>query len=230
MHIPDAVRALDRDLHAIFGPRLQSLVVYRAHAARSPTPTLAVLDRLTVDDLRACAARVAGWHEEGLATPLMLGAHEFERSLDAFPFEFGGILADHAVVSGVNPFAGVHADPSDLRRGCEVQARSLLLHLREGFIEAAGRSDLLAELVERSTGALAPLITSVARLLGETAADAAAAAQQVERQLGRPTTAFSDILSRFKRPITPGDARDVFPAYVEAVERLTTLIDRWSAR
>jgi len=189
-----------------------------------------VVDHLNIDDLRACAAHVLAWHENGLATPLVLGAHEFERSLDAFPFEFGAIVADHAVVSGSSPFKGLHVELADLRRGCEVQARSLLLHLREAFIEAAGRSDGLADLVERSAGALAPLVTSVARLLGEPAPDPSAGALSVERHLGLPTTVFSDILTRLSHPISSDDARRVFPQYLEAVERLTTLIDRWSAR
>ena len=125
MHISDAVRALDRDLHEVFGGRLRSVVAYAAahDAARPLAPTL------------------AGWHDAGLATPLLLAAHEFGRSLDAFPFEFGAILANHAVVSGANPFEGLRIDPVDLRHAAEVQARSHLIHLREGYIETAGRGD-----------------------------------------------------------------------------------------
>ena len=66
-------------------------------------------------------------------TPLLLAANELERSLDAFPREFGAILADHLVVAGSNPFDGLRVDPADVRRACEVQTRSHLLHLREGF-------------------------------------------------------------------------------------------------
>ncbi|MES1256543.1 MAG: hypothetical protein ABUS56_13090, partial [Acidobacteriota bacterium] len=103
MDIPGSVAALERDLRGIVGDRLQSLVVYGTEhdsAARgtdhatstahnhAPTRahTLAVIDRLSADDLRACASRVAGWHDQALATPLLVAAHEFERALDAFPF------------------------------------------------------------------------------------------------------------------------------------------------
>ena len=68
----------------------------------------------------------------------MLAADEFARSLDAFPFEFSAILADHAVVSGKNPFEGLRVEPADLRRACEVQARGHLLHLRQGYMETRG--------------------------------------------------------------------------------------------
>src|SRR5258708_34498172 len=103
MTIPDSVQRLERELRAIFGPRLASLSIYgvhdaaparddgehHAHAAhghhQAPTHTLAVVDGLSGDDLRACAARVEAWHDVGLATPLLISTHEFEASLDAFP-------------------------------------------------------------------------------------------------------------------------------------------------
>src|SRR5262245_61728920 len=108
--IPDAVRALERDLRGIFGSRLQSLAIYgarasahhpqhghdrHAHAAAPPTRTLAVVESMTREDLRAAATRVDAWHDAGLATPLLIPSREFSQSLDAFPLEFGAILADH---------------------------------------------------------------------------------------------------------------------------------------
>src|SRR5689334_11254597 len=104
MPTSDAVHLLDRNLHEIFGARLRSLIVYGAasgghakddgHGHDEPaTRTLAVVERMTRDDLAACARRLADWHARGLATPLLVAAHEFDRSLDAFPLEFGAILA-----------------------------------------------------------------------------------------------------------------------------------------
>src|SRR4051812_12171659 len=130
LHIPEAVQTLEHELRGIFGSRLQSLVVYgvsgpasrdthESHGAQHQaalTHTLAVVDALSADDLRGCAGRVATWHDAGLATPLILAAHEFDRSLDAFPFEFGAILTDHALVAGRNPFDGLTIDSADWRR------------------------------------------------------------------------------------------------------------------
>lgn len=177
------------------------------------TPTLAVVDRVLPDDLGACAARVAAWHEQGLDTPLILGAQEFTRSLDAFPFEFGAILADHAIVVGASPFDGLRVDPGDLRRACEVQARSHLLHLREGFLETGGRRDAVAELVQRSAGPLAALLNNIARLPG------AHAPEDVLREVVNTCGAGA---------IGPDAARRLLPAYLAALERLTSDIDRWS--
>jgi hypothetical protein len=230
MHIPDAVHALDRDLRAIFGDRLRSLVVYAGIAGDDRTPTLAVVDGLSADDLRACVGRVAAWDDAGLSTPLFVAAHEFERSLDAFPFEFGAILADHAVASGADPFTGLRVDPSHLRQACEVQARSHLLHLREGFLETRGRTDALAELLLRSAPPLAALLQNVVRLEDSQAASADAAAAVVERKVGVPSGSLAHIARLVgRKDLSSDDARRLFPAYLDAVQRLAAYVDKWRA-
>src|SRR4051794_26399909 len=167
MRNAEAVHDLDRDLRTIFAGRMQSLVVYGgADPHDAAVSTLAVVDRITAADLRYCAERVALWRSRGLATPLLLEAEEFGRSLDAFPFEFGAILADHELVSGANPFTGLVVDPADLRRACEVQARSHLLHLREGFVETEGRNDRLADLIAQSAAPLAALLKNISLMAG----------------------------------------------------------------
>ena len=116
----------------------------------------------------------------------VLAAHEFGRSLDAFPLEFGAILADHAVVSGADPFAGLRVDPAHLRQACEMQARSHLLHLREGYLETRGRGDALAELIAALGGAARRLLQSVARLEGMTAAGDPTPRRSSSSELGVP--------------------------------------------
>jgi hypothetical protein len=213
MPISDAVTAIDRDLREMFGDRLRSVIAYAVsdRAPGTPQPMLVIVEALTPADLRDCAARVARWQESGLATPLFLETAEFPRSLDVFPFEFGAILADHVIVSGENPFAGLQIDPADLRRACEVQARSHLLHLREGYIETQGRSDALAALITRSSGPLSALLRSVARLKGTQFADGV----------------LGEIANLNSKELSSDAARRLFPEYLSAVEHLTNEIDRW---
>jgi hypothetical protein len=215
MRNAEAVHDLDRDLRTIFAGRLRSLVVYGgADVADGPVTTLAVVEQMTATDLRVCAERVPIWRRRGLATPLMLAADEFDRSLDAFPFEFGAILADHEVVSGANPFDGLTVDVADLRRACEVQARSHLLHLREGFLETEGRNDRLADLVARSAAPLAVLLRHVSRMPGT---------DEPEAVLARVCELAPD------GSISPDEARRLFADYLAAMERLVQRLDRWGA-
>jgi len=258
MTIPDAVRALERDLRGIFGSRLQALAMYgereAAHArgnhgahARGahghdhhgpPTRTLAVVDSMTRDDLRAAATRVDSWHDAGLATPLLLEAREFEQSLDAFPLEFGAILADHVVVSGANPFTSLRVDAADLRRAVEVQARGHLLHLREGYLETRGRADAVSMLILQSAPAFAALVSSIARLEGRADADAAASARHVERSVsgvGAAAASEQTVISRVvalahAHDLASADAEQLLPPYLDAVERIVAYVDGWGAR
>jgi hypothetical protein len=245
--LPDSVAILERDLREIFGARLQSLVAYGVgakershadehapghHAERPLAHTMAVADTLTADDLRACAGRLGTWHDAGLATPLLLAAHEFERSLDAFPLEFGAIVADHVVVSGRNLFDGACVDPTDLRRACEVQARSHLLHLRQGYVEARDNGDALGVLIVQSAAPFAALLAAVARLQGareSTARDAAAAGRHVERLLDLPGSAISDVVKLAGiTEISAAEAARIFPAYLHATEQLVKFVDGWT--
>lgn len=227
----ESARSLESDLRAIFGARLQSLVVYRpaAGASGASLHTLATVDRLHMDDLQACAGCAARWHSAGLATPLLIPADEFARALDAFPLEFSAILADHEVVTGRDPFAGLAVDATDLRRACEVQVRSHLLHLREGFIETRGETDALAALLADSLAPLAGLLTSVARLIGEPTQQPARAAAIIERAASLPGGSLGDVFTHASQGDIGGPiARRLFPVYINAVEQLTQFVDRWS--
>ena len=239
----DAVSALERDLRGIFGDRLHSLAVYGerlqphhdahdSHGAQSRPPirTLIVVDAIGERDLRACAQRAAVWHDAGLATPLLLAAREFDRSLDAFPLEFGAMIGDHRLVAGRDPFDGLKVDSADIRRACEVQARSHLLHLREAYVETHGRADALSDLIVQSAAALAGLVTSVARLEVHTD-DAAAAARHAERTLGVAPGAIGNVVALANvREITSQEAERLFPPYLDAAEKLVAYVDGWSGR
>jgi hypothetical protein len=250
MAIPEAVRALERDLRGIFGSRLQTLAIYgqravgraahddhgaAGHSPHPPARTLAIVEAVTRDDLRAAAARVAAWHDSGLATPLLLEAREFAQSLDAFPLEFGAILADHVVVSGNDPFGSLSVDAADLRRAVEVQARSHLLHLREGYLETRGRADALSLLILHSAPSLAALVTSIARLEHRADIDAAAAARHVERVVGAAdgdAAAQNGAISRVvalagARDLASAAADELFAPYLEAIERIVGYVDGW---
>ena len=240
--LPDHLSILERDLRRIFADRLQSLIAYGLHAsvpsdphqpAHTPhagarTSTLAMIASLREPDLKVCAEHIRTWHDAGLATPLLLASGEFERSLDAFPLEFGAIIADYAVVFGPDPFAGLTVEPADLRRACEVQARSHLLHLRQGFVETAGNGNALAILTVRSAAPFAALVTSVARLQGLVTHDQAAAGRHAERQLQLSPGAVTEVVKLAQvADISAAEATRLFSPYLDATERLVQYVDGW---
>src|SRR5918994_7351920 len=168
-----AALALVSDLRNVFGDRLRSVVAYGPQLdghTDSPLTCLALVSTLTMGDLEGCARTETRWRRAGVATPLILPDAEFRSSLDAFPLEYGEIVRAHQRVFGDDPFQGVSIAREDLRRACETQIKSHLVHLREGFIEAAGEPRAIAGLVTASAPAFAALLRHVAHLTGSAAA------------------------------------------------------------
>ncbi|MGE0814968.1 MAG: hypothetical protein AB7O28_24680 [Vicinamibacterales bacterium] len=213
------------DLRAIFGARLEAFVAYGAHV--TPRPSLALVTSIDLADLTACAQRVRRWTRAGAAAPVVLTRREFARSLDAFPVEFGEIIAHHETLYGDDPLAGLTVARGDLRRACEAQVRSLLLHVREDYIEAAGAHRVIAALVTESAAEFRALLRLVSRLDGREREPHGLAAWAAER-LGLDPTVVSDVLHLAADPDQSGvDAARLFPAYLAATEHLARRIDEW---
>jgi hypothetical protein len=215
-------------LHGIFGNRLRSVVAYGLDTGES-VASLALVGSVTMADLEACAARAHGWHRDGFATPLLLPEEEFRRSLDAFPLEYAEIIRAHEVLFGISPFDGTTIERGDLRRACETQIKSHLVHLREGFIESGGTPRAISDLVTASAPAFGALLRNIARLNGSTARDRATATRDGARAAQLAEGVVTDILA-LEQPsaLKATDAARLFPEYLAAVEQLARYVDTWN--
>ena len=223
-----AAEPLLTDLKRIFKERLRSVVTYGEPGANRSVHALVLVATLGADDLDACAAASHRWHRDGLATPLILPEQEFRRSLDAFPLEYSEIQRAHQHVFGSNPFDGLSIAPEDLRRACETQVKSHLVHLREGYIEAAGHPQVIAELVEASAAGFAALLRNVARLYGVNINDRTAATHEGARLAALPEDVVAAVLAlEHSQSLPSTDPARLFPRYLAAVEQLAAWIDSW---
>jgi hypothetical protein len=229
----DAAALLLTDLRHVFAVRLRSLVAYGPQIegeGDAPLTCLALVDSLDMGDLEACAHMAHQWKRKGLAVPLILPDQEFRRSLDAFPLEYGEILRAHERVFGADPFDGALISRDDLRRACETQVKSHLVHLREGFIEAGGRPQAIFELVRNSAPAFGALLRNVARLNGTSSSTRDGATRDGARAAGLPERVVTDMLAIERQSSVPTtDAARMFPQYLAAVEQLARAVDAWRA-
>ena len=230
-----AAATLVTDLQRVFAGRLRSLVAYGPRVegvAETPLTCLALVDSLGVTDLDACARLAHQWERHGLAIPLILPDQEFRRSLDAFPLEYAEILRAHERIFGADPFDGVAIAREDLRRACETQVKSHLLHLREAFMETGGRPQAVADLVRASAPAFAALLRNVARLNGGTSSARADATREGAHAAGLADAIVADVLALDRpdtSPMPTTDAARLFPQYLAAVEQLARAVDSWRA-
>ena len=210
------VKAVAADLQRIFGTRLRSVVAYKGDDEGDGVHSLALVDSITFSDLAACAPRAADWRKLGASAPLILTKDEFLRTLDVFPLEYGGIIANHHLVAGEDVLAGVRVGDADLRRGIELQAKSHLIHLREGYLESGGNPKAIGQLIAASAPALSALLGNLHRL------DPSAAGRA-----GLTSELFREIATAADTTIA--DPSPLLARYLGAVERLWQEVDRWRA-
>jgi hypothetical protein len=228
-----AAESLVADLRNVFGNRLVAVVAYGPRiegTANTPLTSLALVSNLSAEDLQACAQFARRWSRAQVATPLIMPSQEFLRSLDTFPLEYGEIMRAHELVYGDNPFTSAVIAPEDVRRACELQAKSHLVHLREAFIEAGGRPTDVAELVTTSAPAFTQLLRNVARLNSVTSHDRGDVTRAGARAVGIPEELVADMLNLERQPGIPAtDPSRLFPEYLAAVEQLARAVDGWRA-
>jgi hypothetical protein len=228
-----AADSLVGDLRNVFGDRLLAVVAYGPRiegSATDPLMCLALVATLTAEDLQACAQFARRWSRAHVATPLIMPSHEFMRSLDTFPLEYGEIIRAHELIYGDNPFSAAAIAPEDLRRACELQAKSHLVHLREAFIESGGRPSGVADLVTTSAPAFTLLLRNVARLNSVTTSDRSEVTRAGARVVGIPEELVTDMLNLERQSgIAATDPSRLFPEYLAAVEQLARAVDTWRA-
>jgi hypothetical protein len=221
-----ARHAFDRlaeDLARVFGPRFVALV---ASGHRSG---VAFATDITGGDLEAFAVLADTWHRDGLDTPLILTPTEFRRSLDAFPLEYQAIVDHHLVIAGHPPFEDLVIETQHLRRACEAQAKSHLIHLRQGWIDAAGHEHQLSALIARSAAPLRALLGNVARLGNQLAQGEEHLALTGARLAGLDVDLVREVLASETGPDHARHLVRRLQEYLVAAETLWAFVDAWTS-
>jgi hypothetical protein len=166
----------------------------------------------------------------------MLSPDELKRTLDIFPLEYASIMADHVVVRGDNIFAGVEVPAADVRRACEAQAKSHLIHLREGFLESNGVSTAIASLIASSASPFRALLAHIARLpdgagpLRAHQLSDQALADLAETRIGIPATVVREVFaSAASGHSAIADPSALLARYLQAAERVWHYVDAWKS-
>ena len=140
------------------------------------------------------------------------------------------------VVAGEDPFGEIRVADADRRRGCEQQAKSHLIHLREGFLETQGDPSSVVRLIASSAPAFRTLLFNLIQLSltqleygAPVETDAPALAARIERTIGVPAPLIVEVLSAPSGMGTMADPTALLARYVDASERIWRYVDGWRA-
>jgi hypothetical protein len=230
-----AIDSLARDLDGILGPRLVSLVAYPGHQADGSVHSCALVQDLTYRDLTSCLPLTESWHHRGSSVPLLLAPEELRRTVDIFPLEYSTMMADYAVVRGIDPFTGLSIPVEDVRRAVEGLAKSHLIHLREAFLESHGETMRIAGLIAASAAPLRALLTHIARLpeagtgpAGTATPSDESLASMAEQRMGIDPALIRTILASSARGhSTITDPSHLLGPYIDASKRIWEYVDGW---
>ena len=221
-----------------YGEKLRSVVLYGSAVAgehiakKSDYNILVVLDSVPLDRLAAVGAVFRAWGNDGNPPPMIFTDAEWRSSADVFPMEYADILERHRVLFGPDPCDGITVARSDLRLQVEQQALGKLLHLRRGAMAAGVDEKAQVGLLEASLSALMVVFRAVVRLHGEAPAqDYIELSRDVSAKAGFDSAPFERVVRHVRgiAKLERGDAGRVLQAYLAAMERLVSFLDRFTA-
>ena len=110
-----------------------------------------------------------------------------------------------------------------------MQARSLLVHLRQGLLEAAGHTERLDHLVVDAALPLRHLLTHFATLEGARAENVDDLVKFAAQRLGLPGDLVKAVLALEPMPEGARHVSRRLPEFLSAAERLWSSVDQWQS-
>lgn len=224
------------------GAEVRSVILYGSAAAgdhilkRSDYNILVLLEKLSPATLEAIAPLAQQWMQQGNPAPLLLTVEEMERSVDVFPIEWADIKDHHVLLIGKDMVKDLSVEKGALRSQLERELRTQLIALRSAYLQTARHPGKMLAAMERSGTAVLILLRSVLRLFDEKppAKKIEALPRLAERLEFSPALieVFSVIqaVKEGRRKLPRAEVAKWFRKYVEAVESITVVVDRFIER
>lgn len=195
---------------------------------RSPIDVLVVAKHLDADTLDALGAAIPHAKKPPHFKPLFLTRTQIEKSLDVFPIEFLDIQERRLLIEGEDVFAGLEVPRTHLRLQCEHELRGKHLRLRQAYLAAAGRGELLEATIKELASSFATLFRTLLRLRGE--APPTDREQVIERLAAVYRLDARALLNahhvRYGRSrFSPDEVRLIYRNFLVEIDRLVTAID-----
>jgi len=222
-------------MRAAAGANLESVILYGSAAAGDYHPEFSNLNLFCVlregsyAKLRPIAPVVKWWNRQKQPPPLFMTRSELERSTDVFAIELTDMVQHYRVMWGDDVIAGLEIPMRLHRVQVEYELREKLILLRQQLLLAGDDERRIRELLIRSIASFVTLFRHALIALGETApATTRDAVARLSVRVGFDPLAIEQVLDVRERKIDGKRLRafDIVGGYLEAIEKVTTAVDR----
>jgi predicted nucleotidyltransferase len=238
-HSPEEVfQPFQKDMLDTFGGDVEAIYLYGSgargdyHPKRSDINFLVVLSEEGMEHLERAAPVVRRWAKRRVAVPLFLTRDYIKTSLDSFPIDFLNIKLAHTLVYGADFLGQLEISKESLRLKCEEQAKSKLLHLRDGVLAAWGKKRPMTEFLVLTM----PTFLSLFRVLlmlhdHEPPRDAHAVFQTTAELYNLDISVFEQLLALRSKSLKLKTAGLMMLAksLIAQIKYLSEFIDQWKS-
>ena len=232
--IREPLRLLAERLQAALGDNLKALTVVGSSLTQDFEPkssdlnTVVLLDAYNTPALSAVARLAPQMSRYRIAPPLLMTAFYIRRSCDGFGVEFLDFQLVHETILGADPFAPMQFEKKHVRLQCEREFKATLVRLRQGYIASVGDRRMLRDILVSTAKGLAPVLRAMLWMLDTDRpktmdSTLRKAAGQFEVDLAALLTAHHGRHEKLR--LTDAETESAFVAVLDAVERLTTIVD-----
>ncbi|QYY34453.1 hypothetical protein [Ruficoccus sp. ZRK36] len=219
-------------LQDTLGEELVSVILYGSAArgdhsgTRSDFNLMVTCKRLDMAVLDKLAKPAQSWVKAGNRAPLMFTEARLQQSRDAFPIELLDMQAHYKVLSGDDPLNGLVVETHHLRWQLEHELKGALIQLRERYLAAGGKPDLVTQTLVGSLATFTTLVRASLRCLGkEVPACNDEALGALAGAISFDPEPFRQVDAIKRKAAKPGDIPTLFAAYLASVEQMVDAID-----
>lgn len=232
--IREPLRLLVARLQAGLGDNLKSVSVVGSSLTQDFEPkvsdinTVVLLDAYDIPALNAVATLAPPLSRHKISPPLLVTPFYIERSRDVFGVEFLDFQLVHETILGEDPFASMQFDKHAVRIQCERELKATMVRLRQGYIAAGADRRMVRDILISTAKGLTPLLRA---MLWLTDADRPKTMDStLRRAAGEFEVDLGAVLAahhwRHEKPrLTDAEIESAFVAVLDAVDRLTTIVD-----
>ena len=226
---------LTEDYRKVFGKELVSLILYGSAAVssyvkgKSDINLLVVLTQEGISRLEDSFSTVKHWKKCNVAVPLVVTKQFIESSLDSYPIEFLNMKNSHILIYGENVLDQLNFKPEDLRLQIERELKGKLILLRHSYLETAGDTRQLKQLISRSFTAIISIFNALLYLKQESAPHKRRETiKEIAKLFAVDAAVFlscADIKEGVDK-LSGEEVAGIFKKYVQEVEKICNIVDK----